>query len=89
MPTTPPTANEVCVDPGFAAGEATAQVCRPAHAQAQAHTHQAPGTTTAATETPAHTADWWGDAWALWNRHPHSEPQAGGQGADNLSLNTH
>jgi hypothetical protein len=80
MPTTPPTAQQVCVDPNLAAGEASPEVRRPVHASK-------PAPKTQPKSEPQ--ADWWGDAWGLWNRHPQGEPQAGGAPADNLSLNSH
>jgi hypothetical protein len=76
MPTTPPTATQVCVDPSLASGEGCAEARRTVHA------------TLPAPQAPA-KADWWGDAWTLWNRHPQGGPQAGDALADNLGLNTH
>jgi hypothetical protein len=76
MPTTPPTALQMCVDSNLAAGEASPEVLRTVHAGKPA------------TQTRSQT-DWWGDAWALWTRHPQGKPQADGALADNLSLNAH
>lgn len=89
MPTTPPTATQVCVDPGFATGGACAEVCRPVHTAAQAPAQKPKHHTVQPAPLALPHAEWWGDAWALWTRHPQGTPPAADARADNLGLNGH